>query len=427
MLSALYSLATRIIGPLYLKKILKKRVAQGKEDPDRLKERYGLATVDRGKFPVLWVHAASVGESLSVIELIHRLHELYPHVTILMTTQTRTSADLVKKRLSSIIQHQYLPYDIPLWVDNFLDYWKPSYVLWVESELWPNMLKALHRRKIPITLLNGRLSDRSFRRWQTLKLFFKPPLHCFETCLVQSEEQKSRFLALGARDVVALGNIKYASAPLPVVAEDLKILSACLKDRPVWTVASTHPGEEAFILEAHCRLKEIFPHLLTLLVPRHPHRGDELMVLLNAFKIKRRSLGELPTKETEIYLADTLGELGLFYRVAPIAFVGGSWVTIGGHNIIEPAQLGVAVMHGPHMHNFREVLASFKEAQAHVEIGSVDALVEACQNFWLNPDYLRTMQERAQLLAYQHQNVLDLVLCHMKNRLDLTFKETPHA
>lgn len=424
----LYRFLTRSFGPLYLKHILKKRVRSGKEDPARLHERYGVASLDRPLGDLIWIHAASVGESLSVIELIQRLRQLYPALTILMTTQTVTSAELVKKRLGDRVIHHYLPYDVPSWGKRFLDHWKPNHAFWVESELWPNLLSEINHRGIPLTLLNGRLSDQSFKRWQKLKRWITPPLVHFNDCFVQSDEQKERFDALGGHHVVVTGNIKYAASPLPYDLDELKSIQEMIAGRHVWTVSSTHPGEEELILEVHHRLKQHIPNLLTILIPRHPSRGDEIAALLNtSLTSSRRSKGELITAQTDVYLCDTLGELGLFYRASPIAFVGGSLVPVGGHNIIEPAQVGAAVVHGPYMHNFRDVLEAFRSDNANLEIASVENLSEVLHQLWTNPELLASMQERSRLLAKKHEKVLDQVMVQLMHVLKHSLKVTNNA
>lgn len=411
MIEALYRVATRFLGPQYLKHVLKVRVKAGKEEADRLNERYGKAVIQRPSGLLLWIHAASVGESLSMIELIVRLKRLYPSLTILMTTQTVTSAALVKQRLNDQVIHQFLPYDIPSWAEAFLDHWRPDHVLWVESELWPNLLRSIKARRIGLTLVNGRMSDKSFGRWKILHHFLRSPLRYFDTCLVQSDEQKKRFETLGASSVQALGNIKYAAAPLPFDEEALAHLRTVVGDRPVWVAASTHAGEESFIIEAHERLLTEFPTLLTILIPRHPHRGEQLQQMFqDRLPLYRRSMGALVDATTGVYLADTLGELGLFYRLSPIAFVGGSFVPVGGHNIIEPAQLGAAIIHGPFMHNFREVRESFANAEAHMEVTDTNALVSALTTLLKNPKALAQKQESALKVAQKQQYVLDQVM-----------------
>lgn len=411
MIEGLYRVATRFFGPAYLKHVLKARVKAGKEEEGRLSERCGRTVIQRPSGPLLWIHAASVGESLSMIELISRLNRLYPLLTILMTTQTITSAALVKQRLKDRVIHQFLPYDIPSWGESFLQHWRPDHVLWVESELWPNLLRSIKANRIGLTLINGRMSDKSYGRWKILHHFMKSPVRHFDACLVQSDEQKKRFEFLGASSVQSLGNIKYAAAPLPYDEKALAHLRKVVGNRPVWVAASTHAGEESFIIEAHERLLADFPTLLTILIPRHPHRGADLQARFqDRLELRRRSMGAKIDANTGVYLADTLGELGLFYRLSPIAFVGGSFVPIGGHNIIEPAQLGAAIIHGPFMHNFREVRESFAHAEAHLEVDDTSALVTALRMLLEDPKALAQKQENALKVAQKQQYVLDQVM-----------------
>lgn len=338
---------------------LRLRAGRGKEIAGRLPERYGHNAA-RPAGRLLWLHAASVGETLSVLPLIEALVAADPALTLLVTTGTVTSATLLAQRLRPEIAprvlHRFVPLDVPAWAARFLDGWQPDAAVFVESELWPNLLAAAARRGIPLALVNGRMSERSARRWARAPGLVRGVLSRFRLVLGQTEADAARFRRLGAAEAACWGNLKYAADPLPADAAERARLAALIGDRPVWLAASTHAGEEAIVVAAHRRLTERHPGLLTVIVPRHPERGVEVAALGAGLAVARRAAGEDPGPATEVYVADTLGELGLFYRLARLCFMGGSLVAHGGQNPLEPARLHCPVLTGPHTWNFAEVL-----------------------------------------------------------------------
>ena len=339
-------------GPL-IQLWLARRRARGKEHPKRWAERLGQASQPRPKGPLMWLHAASVGEAMSVLSLVTRLRDERPGLSILVTTGTLTSAQLMTERLPDGAVHQFAPADRPSWVRRFLDHWRPDLAIWVESEFWPVLLTETRARGIRTLLVNGRMSDDSARGWERWRPVIARLLGGFELCLVQDAGQVERFRELGAPDPECLGNLKAAGALLPVDAAAQKDLQTKIGDRPFWLAASTHPGEEEVVAEAHRKLASRHPGLLTILVPRHPARSDEVAALLADLGLRcvRRSKDEAIADDTQVYLADTLGELGLFYALSDIAFVGGSIAEAGGHNPIEAVQLDCAVVTGPDQRN----------------------------------------------------------------------------
>ena len=366
---AFYRAATGIAGPL-VRFYLRRRAQRGKEDPSRLAERHGIAATPRPDGPLLWVHAASVGEAQSVLSLVGRLLDMRRDLTVLVTSGTVTSASLLQSRLPQRALHQYVPADLPGWVRRFLAHWRPGLALFVESELWPNLILETAGRGCPIVLVNGRMSARSFERWRRAPAAARALLGRFALCLGQTERDRDRFATLGAPHADYVGNLKYSAAPLPADDSELAKLKAALAERPLWLAASTHPGEEELAAAAHETLAETLPALLTIIVPRHPNRGDEIATLLaeRGLTVCRRSAGDVPGPDSAVYLADTLGELGLFYRLADIAFIGGSTGTLGGHNPLEAAQLSCAVLYGPDMANFRTVAADLAAAEAAIQV-----------------------------------------------------------
>jgi 3-deoxy-D-manno-octulosonic-acid transferase len=342
--------------------LIKRRLKLGKEDPARVGERRGMSNDDRPRGPLVWIHGASVGEVLAAAALIERLRTF--DVRILLTSGTVTSAAIVAKRFPPDIIHQYVPYDSPRYVARFLDHWRPSLALFIESDLWPNLILSSAARRLPMVLINGRMSHRSFPRWRRASGTISALLGKFDICLAQSQTDADRFAALGSRNVVTTGNLKLDVPAPPADPAKLERLMAMTRGRPVIVAASTHPGEEDLLVEAHRTLAGIFPSLLTVIVPRHPDRGVAIARMIAASRLHPalRSREELPTAAIDIYVADTMGELGLFYRLAPIVFMGGSLVEHGGQNPIEAVKLGASIVHGPHVFNFADVYEALDSA-----------------------------------------------------------------
>src|ERR1700760_2809519 len=335
--------------------LIKRRLKQGKEDPERVAERRGMSADPRPQGALVWIHGASVGEVLAAAALIEKLRAL--NIRILLTSGTVTSAAIVAKRFPSDIIHQYVPYDSPRYVARFLDHWRPSLALFIESDLWPNIILASAARRVPMVLINGRMSHRSFPRWRRVSGTISALLEKFDICLAQSHADAERFSTLGCPNVLVTGNLKLDVPAPPADAARLERLMSVARRRPIVWAASTHPGEEEIVIETHKTLAGFFPGLLTVIVPRHPDRGNAITRTIAAAGLKfgLRSREELPTGSTDIYVADTMGELGLFYRLSEIVFIGGSLVPHGGQNPIEAIKLGAAIVHGQHVFNFSGV------------------------------------------------------------------------
>jgi 3-deoxy-D-manno-octulosonic-acid transferase len=343
-----WRLLTGALSPV-ARLLLRRRAAHGKEDWARLNERLGISGKARPDGRLIWVHGASVGESLSALPLIEKLLE---NATVLVTSGTVTSAAMMSQRLpqglSNRALHQFVPLDTPGAVARFLDYWKPDAGLFVESDLWPNLILAAKARGVKLALVNARISARSAERWSWAKKSVARLLCAFDMVLAQDEEIAQRFRKLGARNVEVAGSLKADAPLLPVDEDALAQLRQAIAARPILLAAQTHPGEDETILPAHDLLRGRFPDLLTILVPRHTTRGAELEMLCGARAFKRRSAGGQISAQTSVYIADTMGEMGLFYRLTPFCFMGGTLVPLGGHNVLEPAALHCAVLAGPH-------------------------------------------------------------------------------
>ena len=403
----LYRAVSRLAAPA-LRLMLARRRARGKELPDRLPERFGIDRTPRPPGKLLWVHAASLGETVAMLPV---LAGLPPTITVLITTGTVTSARLLEARMADLpgtALHRFVPLDVPAWVARFLDHWRPDAAAFVESEIWPNLLLACQARAIPLALINARLSPRSARRWSFAPATARRLFAGFALIIARAPDDAARLAALGAPAPLMIGNLKYAAPPLPYAEPELSRLTTLLAGRPAWLAASTHPGEDTLLLEAHRRLAATFPALLTIIVPRHPERGVAMAALMNA---PRRSLGQDPPPGPGIWLADTMGELGLFYRLAPIVFVGKSLGAAGGQNPLEPARLGAAVCIGPEIANFADIVPPLIAAGALRQVPDLPGLVAFITDMLTHPTQRDAMgtagQAAASSLADLPQRVAD--------------------
>ena len=394
--------------------LIKRRLKQGKEDPARIGERRGMSRDVRPHGPLVWIHGASVGEVLAAAALIEKLRAL--NIRILLTSGTVTSAAIVAKRFPADVIHQYVPYDSPRYVARFLDHWRPSLALFIESDLWPNLILSSAARRLPMVLINGRMSHRSFPRWRRVSGTISALLGRFDVCLAQSQVDAERFTALGSRNVVTTGNLKLDVPAPPADSAKLERLMSVTRGRPIIVAASTHPGEEDILLAAHRTLAGFFPSLLSVMVPRHPDRGDAIArtVAASGLHVALRSREELPTAATDIYVADTMGELGLFYRLAPIVFMGGSLVPHGGQNPIEAIKLGASIVHGPHVFNFTDVYEALDGAGGAKRTDTQEALVKQLGQLLADPVARDASVAAAEQVVAQLGGALDRTLAALE-------------
>lgn len=388
-----YRLLAAAAGPL-TPLLLLRRAKQGKEHGPRLSERRGLPRLARPRGPLVWVHGASVGELASVLPLIDRIARR--GIGVLVTTGTVTSGGLAEQRLPRGVIHQFVPLDVPRFVHRFLAHWQPDLALFVESDLWPNIIIEASTRRLPMILVNGRLSESSYRRWTYLRGSIFNLLHRFDLCLAGTQADADRLSALGAPRVMTAGNLKLDVPAPPADHGKLTALQNAIAGRPLIAAASTHPGEESAVIGAHRRLRVNFPGLLTVIAPRHPERGPGVAELAAAAGLKAvlRSHGALPAAATEIYVADTMGELGLLYRLTPVVFIGGSLVRHGGQNPIEAAKLGAAILHGPHVWNFAEIYAALDQARGAERVDDAERLTAGLA-MWLSDQAARERAAQA--------------------------------
>ena len=401
----LWALAGTIASPA-LRLLLRRRLRAGKELRDRLAERRGLDTTPRPDGRLIWLHAASVGETLSLLPLLQALCRLDPALHLLLTTGTVTAQVLARERIDAAglgprITTRFVPLDVPLWIGRFLDHWRPDLAVLVESELWPGLVAGCAGRGIGLVLLNARLSARSARRWARAGFVARRLLGAFAWISARSAQDAARLRALGASNVAHDRDLKQAAETLPFDQAELRRLQALIGDRPVWLASSTHEGEEPCVAAAHAALSARFPGLLTILAPRHPQRGDAVARSLP--QARRRSLGQDPSAEAGIWLCDTLGELGLLYRLSDIVLLGNSLAEGrgpgGGHNPLEPARLGCALAAGPRMQNFDEDTARLTAAGGLVSLSGAAAIQGWVGRMLDDPQARRRMAEAARSAA----------------------------
>jgi len=417
-----YRIATSIYAPFAYRKITRKLRAQGVSD-QRIQERLGNASLPRAQGPLIWFHAASVGESLSVLGLIAAMGTRLPGHEFLITTGTATSAELIAKRLPPRTRHQFAPLDAAGPVRRFYARWTPVAGVFVESELWPVMLMQGRARGVVLVLLNARLSQRSVKNWCKWPKTAAYVLDQFELMLTQNRAAADNLLAMGGDPArIKVGrNLKSTAAPLPVDHTLLASIQHDLGGRPFWVASSTHPGEEEVVLQAHHTLLQQFPDLCLLLIPRHPERGPNLarMILKSGFPLAMRSRGESLVPDTQIYLADTLGETGTWYALADFVFLGGSLKDIGGHNPFEPAISGAAVITGPYVRNFAETYAPLIARGGAVEIPDAEQLAVAVALWLTDKDAADTARKAAREYAVSQQDGLDHVVDQLCEALKL--------
>jgi 3-deoxy-D-manno-octulosonic-acid transferase len=377
--------------------ILAWRTRRGKEEPDRRSERYGRASAPRPKGFLAWFHASSVGEANAALPVIETIAAERPEVRMLLTTATVTSAQLARSRLPKNVLHQYVPLDNKSYVQRFLHHWRPDLAVLVESEIWPNLVLETKGEGIPLLLINGRMSSSSFKRWRRRPGLSRPLFSAFDLVLAQNDSLAERFAQLGVARTLDVGNLKADAPPPPADLPGKRRLAAAISGRIVWLAASTHPGEEELVAEAHKKMKQDQPTLLTIIVPRHPERGKPIAEALGAnLRVALRSEGQLPEASTDIYVADTIGELGLFYALSPIAFVGGSLIERGGQNPVEPIKLGAAVLTGPNWQNFRDSYTELLKASGCKEVGNAASLADAALGLLKDEGARKEMTRRAE-------------------------------
>jgi 3-deoxy-D-manno-octulosonic-acid transferase len=407
-----YNILNTLLLPFWALYLLY-RVSKGKEQLHRLKERFGIASIQSPKNKkIIWIHVASVGEVLSIFSLINKLKIKLPSYQILLTSGTVTSAKLINDRLKNNVIHQFLPLDSYICVNLFLKHWKPNLAIFIDSEFWPCILTET-AKKSKLISVNTRISPTSCQTWQKYPYIIKHILNSFSLFLPQSLDDEKRLKLLGAKNTVYIGNLKYCSNEQIIDNKMLNKLKALFKGRTLLLAASTHLGEEEIVAKIYQQLKKQDSHLLLILVPRHPIRGKKIkQILKDDFKlsIATRSENEQITKNTDIYLADTIGELNYFYSIAPISIIGGSFVPVGGHNLIEPARFGSVIIVGPHHFNFTEICKEFEENQAAFFVQDDKECLKIIKTLFDNQNLQKQYTDRAKKIILTKDQTLDKML-----------------
>ncbi|GAA0531056.1 3-deoxy-D-manno-octulosonic-acid transferase [Rhizomicrobium palustre] len=411
-----YRFVTRMLSPA-VPLLLRRRQTRGKEHLSRGNERLGCASLPRPEGQIIWVHGASVGECVAALPLIDALLAAFD-CHVLLTSGTVTSATVMQQRLPEKAIHQFVPVDTPAATAKFLDYWKPDAGLFVDSDIWPNLILNARARGVRLAQVNARISERSYQSWKRVPTSAAALLSAFDVCLAQDEDIAARFQKLGAPDVQVAGSLKADSPMLPVDPNKLAHLQNAIGSRPVFLAAQTHQGEEVTLLPAHDALKRLFPDLLTVIVPRHPERGGDIASLCGTRATKRRGQGELPDTSTAIYIGDTIGEMGLYYRLARFAFVGGSLIRHGGQNPLEPAKLGCAVLAGPHTFNFTTAYEAIFAAQGVGLVHSAPEIIAAARPLFEDPKAAEILGQKALAGAETLGGAVAKTIAAVKKMLD---------
>jgi len=394
-LLTVYRLATIAATP-FASAALNWRANHGKEDPARLAERMGESNRPRPRGRLVWLHGASVGESLSLLPLIDRF--IQRGLEVLVTSGTVSSARVLSARLPAGAFHQYAPIDAPKFVERFLDHWRPDIAVFAESELWPNIVAAVRARGAPLVLANARISRKSAERWRAVPGAAKSVFGAVDLCLAQDSDNAARFLALGARCVRIAGNLKFDVPPPPADSAKLAAFNGAIGARPAWAAVSTHPGEEDLVLDAHVDMAAQTPSLLTIIAPRRWERGVEIVEAARARGLTAalRSQESEPRRDVDVYIVDSVGELGLIFRSVGVVLMGKSLLPGGGgQNPIEPAKLGCAILHGPYVENFTEAYGELAAAKAAARVLDAASLARAAQYLLADPARMRKMGRAA--------------------------------
>ncbi|KPP84342.1 MAG: 3-deoxy-D-manno-octulosonic-acid transferase [Rhodobacteraceae bacterium HLUCCO07] len=387
--------------------LLRRRLGRGKEDEGRWREKLGHASAPRPGGRLVWLHAVGLGEVLALRGLIARMANLEPDLQFLVTSNTLGSARALARNMPPRTLHQFAPLDAPGPARRFLDHWRPDLSIWAEQELWPGLVFRADRAGIPLALVNARMNDAALARRQQVRAIYRDILPRFALVSAQDARSAANLATLGAPTVRCDGSLKSIAPPLADDPAQRALLGAGIGGRPLWLAASTHAPDEELVLAAQERLLARAAETLLILAPRLPGRGEDVAAAIRTrgLKLARRSAGQAITSDTQVYLADTLGEMGLFYRLAPIAFIGGSMGAVEGHNPWEAAALGTAILHGPRLANFAADYAALADAQAAQLVDTPDALAEAVTD----PDRA-AMAGRAEALVAANMDRLD-ALC----------------
>ncbi|MGZ8190218.1 MAG: lipid IV(A) 3-deoxy-D-manno-octulosonic acid transferase [Methylococcaceae bacterium] len=404
----LYSSLFYLLTPLILSRLFWRSI-KIPEHRYRWRERLAFYTK---KFPndVIWFHAVSVGEAEASFPLIRQLQKQHPGIKLLITTTTPTGSARVKAVMSNTVEHVYLPYDLPDAVNRFMQCFKPKLAVIMETEIWPNLFTYCGKNGIPLYIVNAHLSEKASQRLKKFPALVASVLAPVKLIAAQTQDDAKRFISIGADSdkVKTFGNIKFdVEIPADIFEQGLQLKTGLFSDRFVWLIASTHKNEEAIFLEIYKEIKLKIPEILLIIVPRHPERFSEVKKISEQVQLNvvTRTSGEACHQETDVYLADTMGELKMLYTAADIAFVGGSMVPVGGHNILEAVAVGTPVLFGPFMANFKDIAREALQQKAAVQCPNKEAIVEAIYTLYADPAYRKDLAEKGKVFVRQNKGL----------------------
>ncbi len=405
----IYSALFYFLAPLILLRLLWRSI-KAPAYRYRWRERFALYPQALPQH-VIWFHAVSVGESEALFPLLKKIQQHHPEAKLLVTTTTPTGSARVQAVMKDTVTHVYLPYDMPDVVQRFIGHFKPTLAVIMETEIWPNLYTCCGQHHIPLYLINARLSERSARGYQKISQFVRSTLDNVSIIATQTQDDAQRFVSLGAKTdaIKVMGNIKFdISVPEITLADGHQLKNTLFANRFVWVIASTHKEEEAIFITLYQHIKLQIPELLLLLVPRHPERFIEVKRLCEQKQLKTvsRTSGEPVTQATDVYLVDTMGELKMIYAASDIAFVGGSMVPTGGHNILEAVAVGVPVLFGPYMSNFKEIARGILNQQAAIQCVDNEAIVQSVLSLYHQPNERLELVAKGQVFLKQNQGAI---------------------
>ena len=364
------------------------RILRRKEDKTRFKEKFCYPSKKRGTGSLIWFHGSSVGELLSVLPLVYELEKNKSINQILVTTSTLSSAEIFKKYKFKKTIHQFFPIDSVLFSYKFLNYWKPTIAMFIESEIWPSIFKILHKKNTPLLLLNARITKKTTNKWNYFKSFSNSIFKSISKAYPQNKETYNYLKKLNVYGIKIIGNLKFSSNDQDKLIRLDKTLLENLKNRKVWCASSTHPGEEIMCSKVHLKLKKKYKNLLTIIIPRHIHRVDKIIQEINDLKLNvvLHSSNPKKIKNADIYLVDTYGETKKFYNSSNVVFMGKSLVGKGGQNPLEPARQGAAVLHGPNINNFLDIYKLLNKLQITHKVKGLTSLTNLVNKLMIKPN-----------------------------------------
>ena len=392
------------------------RLIKKKEDLIRFKEKFCYFSKKRGPGKIVWFHGASVGELLSIIPLVKKLEEHKDINKILITSTTLSSANVFSRFKFKKTNHQFFPIDSNFLTKKFLDYWQPSIAIFIDSEIWPNMLNNLKKKSIKHILLNARITKRSFKRWRLISFYSRKLFSNFDAVYPQNLETKKYLNKLGAQNIIEIGNLKFSENESKLNLESQSKIQRLIKRKELWCASSTHDFEEIICAEAHKNLKHKYNNLLTIIIPRHIHRVKDITLSIEkiGLNVHHHSSNKKMKKNTDIYLVDTFGETKNFFKISKIVFLGGSIIKHGGQNPLEAARFGCKILHGKHTKNFHDIYKLLKKNKQSIQVNSYKQISNSIEKIFKNKSYSKTFVKQIakmgnEVLSKAKKEIIDLI------------------